>query len=204
MVTMPKNEGGEFETVPEGTHLATCYRVIDLGTQETSFEGQKSTKRQVMLSWELPKELMSDGRPFTIHKTFTLSSSEKATLRKTLESWRGQKFTDEELGSFNIGVLIGKPALISIVHAPGKDGGTYANIASVTRIMKGMAAEALVNPPIHFDLENFDVDAYGKLSDSLRAKISKSPEYLYVTDKHVPAPVNDDNSWDDVPAYGTV
>lgn len=204
MVTMPKNEGGEFETVPEGTHLATCYRVIDLGTQETSFEGQKSTKRQVMLSWELPKELMSDGRPFTIHKTFTLSSSEKATLRKTLESWRGQKFTDEELGKFNIGVLIGIPALISIVHAPGKDGNNYANISSVTRIMKGMTAEPLINTPVHFDLEKFDAAEYGKLSDSLRAKISKSPEYLHAVGKHVPAPVNDDIPWDDTPAYGTV
>lgn len=204
MVTMPKNEGGEFETVPEGTHLATCYRVIDLGTQETSFEGQKSTKRQVMLSWELPKELMKDDRPFTIHKTFTLSSSEKATLRKTLESWRGQKFTDEELGSFNIAVLIGKPALISIVHAAGKDGATYANIASVTRIMKGMATEPLVNTPVHLDLDDFDVDAYGKLSESLRTKISKSPEYLHAVGKHVPAPVNDDIPWDDAPAHASV
>jgi hypothetical protein len=178
---MPKNEGGEFELVPEGTHLATCYRVIDLGTQETTFDGQKSTKRQVMISWELPKELMKDGRPFSAHKTFTLSSHEKSGLRKTLEGWRGQKFTDEELGSFDIGVLIGKPALVSLVHAPGKDGAIYSNIAGVTRVMKGMTAEPLVNVPVHLDLDKFDVKEYGKISDNLRAKIAKSPEYFEAT-----------------------
>jgi hypothetical protein len=204
MVTMPKNEGGEFETVPEGTHLATCYRVVDLGRQESSYEGKKSIKRQVMISWEFPNELMSDGRPFTIHKTFTLSSSEKATLRKTLESWRGQKFTDEELGSFNIAVLIGKPALISIVHQQGKDGNIYTNIASVSRVMKGMVAEPLVNAPVHFDLEKFDSEAYGKLSDSLRAKIAKSPEYLHAIGNHVPTSSGDDIPWDEAPPYASV
>lgn len=190
MVTMPKeNEGGNFELAPEGTHLATCYRVIDLGTQETNFQGQSKHKRQVMLSWELPDELMSDGRPFTVHKTYTLSSDEKSTLRKHLESWRGKKFDSAELGSFNIAKLIGIAALINITHTHADNGKTYVNVESLSRLMKGQEGKPLINEPLHIDLSKFDHTAFAKLSDNLRSKIGTSPEYFEATQTR---PANDD------------
>lgn len=165
---------------PAGTHLATCYRVIDMGTQNISFNGENKRQHKIMLSWELPEELMEDGRPFTVHKTYTLSSHEKSTLRIHLESWRGQPFTEEELGKFDVGTLIGVPALIGIVHTH-KDGKTYSNIGSISRLMKGMQAKPLINEPVHLDLSKFDHEVYAKLSDGLRQKIGDSPEYYEAT-----------------------
>ena len=34
------SSGGDFKPVPAGLHLARCYRIIDLGTQRSEFDGQ--------------------------------------------------------------------------------------------------------------------------------------------------------------------
>src|SRR5215469_5879253 len=104
---------GSFSPCPEGSFIAICYRIVDLGTQEVVFQGHAKYTRQLLLSWELPEELMSDGRPFTISKKYTYSSHPKASLRKDLESWRGKRFSDDEIEGFDIGNLIGVGCMLS-------------------------------------------------------------------------------------------
>jgi len=48
--------GGDFELPPEDTHIARCYRVIDMGTTLNPTFNVRQHK--VMLSWELPECLM--------------------------------------------------------------------------------------------------------------------------------------------------
>ena len=43
----------EFKLVPQGTHLARCYRIIDLGTQQTEWQGQEKFLRKIMVAWEI-------------------------------------------------------------------------------------------------------------------------------------------------------
>ena len=74
----PNSGGGNFEPPPAGTHRAICYRVIDLGTQQSEYQGQTKHQRKIMLSWELVDERMPASgdypeRPFTIHQRYTLS-----------------------------------------------------------------------------------------------------------------------------------
>jgi hypothetical protein len=175
-LVMPEETGGDFELTPEGSHTATCYRVIDLGTQETSYEGKVKQQHKVLIAWELTEEPMSDGRPHTMQKRYTLSSSEKATLRKDLESWRGRKFTKEELGKFNISRLLKVSCMMSVTHTEN-EGKTYANVAAVMAMPKGIKGPPLVNEPFHFDLSNFDQATFDKLSDHVKEIIKKSPEY---------------------------
>lgn len=174
MLVLP--EKNEFELTPAGTHIATCYRVVDLGTQLIVFKNETKKQHKIMLSWELTDEKMTDGRPFSIHKHYTLSSNEKASLRKDLQAWRGLPFSDEDFGRFDIGVLIGKACLIGIVHE-SKDGSTYANISSIMKLPKGTVAPSLVNPPVYFSLNDFKQEVYDVLSEGIKAKIAKSPEY---------------------------
>jgi hypothetical protein len=170
----PKSQ--EFATTPAGNHLATCYRVIDLGTQKGEWKGKPTIKHKIMVSWELPDEMMEDGRPFSMHQRYTLSSSDRATLRQHLESWRGKGFTDEEFGTFDLGKLLGHSCLLNIVHE-AKGDRTYANIASVGALPKGMTTRPLVNAPVYFSLGDFKQEIYDGLSDSLKALIALSPEY---------------------------
>jgi hypothetical protein len=189
---MPEENGGDFETVPEDTYVATCNRLIDLGTQEVEYEGKVKHQPKILVGWELTDALMSDGRPFTMQKRYTLSSSEKSTLRKDLESWRGVKFTAAELGTFSLTQLLGKSCMMGVKHET-KGEKTYANISSLLRLIKGTTVSKLVNPVVHFDLSNFDKAVYESLSDNLRALIAKSPEYQALgTSKQVSQLADDD------------
>ena len=166
--------GGNFEMAPAGTHVATCYRIIDLGTQKTNWQGTEKAQHK------LAGDKMADGRPFTVSKRYTASLHEKAGLRKDLESWRGRKFTADELKAFNISKLLGISCMLCVTH-DHKDGGkTYVNVSSVMGLPKGTAVPPLVNEKVHFDLDpkNFDKTVYDKLSDNLRATIAMSPEFV--------------------------
>jgi hypothetical protein len=183
--TLPKAEGGNFETTPAGTFVARCYRFLDLGSHEQTFQGEsKGLKRLVMVGFELPTELMTTGeyagKPFTIHKRYTWSTHEKATMRKDLESWRGKKFNDHDFGpgGFDVRNLLGVPCTLSISHSE-KDGSTYANITGIGPPMKGLALPEAVNPPVFLSLEPqlFDREVYERLSDKLKAFINDTPEY---------------------------
>jgi hypothetical protein len=178
---LPKpSEGGDFTPPPAGVFPAICYRFIDLGTQQSTYQGQTKQQHKVMLSWEItdPDEKMDDGKPWTISQRYTWSMSEKATLRKTLESWRGRPFEESDFGEggFDTRNLVGAPCMLSIMRVE-KDGKTYANISGVTKLPKQMPAGQLQNDKVYFSLEDFDAGVLGKLSDSLQAIIKASPEY---------------------------
>lgn len=172
--------GGNYAPAPAGAHIARCYRIVDLGTQENTFKGEVKKQHQIMISWELPNELMTDGemagKPFTISQRFTASLSEKAKLRAVLESWRGRKFTPAELNGFNLENIIGKPCMINIVHVE-RDGKSYANIASVMQIPGGMVVPNQVNPSVFFSLESFDAAVFNALPKRTQETIQASEEY---------------------------
>jgi hypothetical protein len=188
MSLIASTQSEDFELTPSGTIAGICYRVIDIGTQQSEYQGQVKRAKKITLSWELPSEKMADGqRVFSIHKRYTLSLHEKAVLRKDLESWRGVPFTDDELKGFDIRNLLGKPCLLGIVHEESK-GKTYANISSILKLPKGMPAPEPVNTPVQFDLSEFDQTVYDSLSDSLKATIAKSPEYQELKGGHKTEP----------------
>jgi hypothetical protein len=142
--------------------------------------GKPKSQHKILVSWELPDEKMKDGRPFTIGQRYTWSMSEKATLRKHLEAWRGVPFTDADFGvdGFDIKDIIGKGCLLNIVHAESGDK-TYANIASIARLMKGMQAPKPVNEMVYLWLHEsrWEPSVFHKLTQGLQGVIMASPEY---------------------------
>lgn len=182
-LTVKESSGGtSYAPAPAGAHIARCYRIIDLGTQETTYKGDTKQSHQILISWELPNELMSEGdmagKPFTISQRFTASLSEKAKLRAVLESWRGRKFTPAELNGFDLQNILGKPCMVNIVHTEKGDK-TYANIASVMQIPGGMVAPAQVNASLFFSLEAFDEAVFQTLPARTQEAIKTSPEYAH-------------------------
>jgi len=175
MVMMTASNDKEFEQPPQGNHVAVCYRVIDLGTQTTTFNGEEKTAHKIMLGWELVDEMMEDGKPFSVNNRYTLSGHPKATLRKTLESWRGRPYRDDEL-PFDTAKLLGQPCMINVTHTT-KDGKTYANVAAVTPIPKNMTVPLIVNDMVHFDLSDFRQEVFDSFSEGLKKTIAGSPEY---------------------------
>lgn len=182
MLTLPPKTK-EFSVTPAGNHFATCYRVVDLGTQKGEYQGKATFKHKIMVTWELPDELMEDGRPYSISQRYTLSSSKKATLRNHIESWRGKPFSDEEFGTFDIGKLIGHSCLLNVVHTVKPDK-TYANIVSIGALPKGMTKRSLINLAAYFSLNEFNQEIYDSFSEGLKATIALSPEYQELKGGH--------------------
>lgn len=167
----------EYELCPAGNKVATCIRIIDLGTQKVEWSGQVKHQRKAIISWELPKELMADGRPFMISNRYTLSMFEKAKFRQHIESWRGTAFTKADLEEgFEPKNLIGKSCLLNLIHSE-KSEKTYCNIASVSALPDGMEAPEQVNKTVFFSLDEFDSTTFGELPDWMKELISASPEY---------------------------
>lgn len=171
--------GGDFKPIPEGTYVATCVRIIDLGTQITTFQGADKLQRKVLVAWEVPDEMVEfDGehRPALIMQRYTASLSDKATLRKHLEAWRGKRFTDDELKGFDLKNVLGKGCQIQVLHS---ENGAYANVAAIMAMPKGSDQPQPHHPLVHFSLDEgeFSEGIFDGLSDKLKAQIATSPEY---------------------------
>lgn len=196
-LTATDTGGGDFEQTPEGVYTARCYRIIDLGTQKGSEAFGGKEQHKVMVSWELigavdPKMEEGDnkGKPFSVHKRYTVSLSEKANLRADLEAWRGKKFTAEELKGFDLSTIIGAYCTIQVVH---DETGKYANVNSIMAF-KG-AKPAPVNEDVVFDIDEPDMKIFDSLSESLKGTIMQAPEW---DKKQAPATPSKDVKTDDV------
>lgn len=176
--TVSKSESS-FTPPPQGMHVARCYRLIDLGTQPKTFQGQhKGEGRKIMVGWELlGDERMTDGRPFMINKSYFLSLHEKSSLRKDLESWRGRPFSGAEEAGFDVAKLIGAYCLLNIIQEQGQDGNEYTRISAITPMLKGMAKPDPVNDPVIFDLDSPDMELFEKFSDKMKDIIRNSREW---------------------------
>jgi len=125
------NGSGDFELLESGLHQAVCSHVVPLGMHESPW----GEKEKVALCFELA-DIMHDGRPFMLSKMYTASLNEKANLRKDLESWRGRKFTEEEIKGFDIEALLGVQVYLNLTHET-KNNKTYANISSMVKLPAG-------------------------------------------------------------------
>ncbi len=198
---------GSFETTPAGAFVARCYRLIDLGTQVVTWQGESKEQHKISIGWELPTELMLDGRPFSAHETYTWSFHEKAKLRGALESWRGRKFGEADFNGpnrFDTRMLLGMACLLTIIHEEGKTGGVWARVAGISPLPRGMEVPPAVNEPLYLSLlpDRWDAATFSKLSSKMQEKIKLSPEYhrLHATKWRTPDPI--ENILDDEIPFG--
>lgn len=133
-IPVSAGSSSSFKPCPVGVHQAVCCDVVDMGLLEVSWNGQTKKQHKVRLVWQVD-ELMDDGKPFIIQTRYTASLHEKSRLRKDLESWRGRAFTDGELQSFDLEVLLGVNCLLNVVHNTKGDN-TYSNVAAIMPLQK--------------------------------------------------------------------
>jgi len=185
IIASDKGGGVNFEPIPAGMYVARCYQMLHIGTVETVYEGVKKDQNQVIITWEFPndkkvfKEELGE-QPMVISKIYTLSLYETSGLRILLESWRGKSFSKEEAESFDITKVLGAPCLINVKHVQGQGknaGKVYAQIASVSPLMKGTICPPAINPPVEFSVREFDKVKFDSFPDWLKDKIKSSKEY---------------------------
>lgn len=187
MATYASDSGGgkDFDPVPEGSHLAVCDMFVDLGIQETNYNGQVKQQHKIYLRWQIPslrlkyeKDGVEHEGPMAIGSKFTLSLHEKASLRKILQSWRGRAFTPDELKKFDVTTVLGAPCLITVTHEPKDGGGVYANVGAVAKLPPGVPAPTIDGETLIYDADN--LGNFEKLrpwlQDAIKAqKLEESP-----------------------------
>jgi hypothetical protein len=135
MAFVVKAKGNNFSPPPAGSHVARVDQVLDLGLQKNPFKGTE--ERKVKIRFELPNELMSDGKPHVVSKFLTVSLHEKASLRKVIKGILGRDLTKKEDDEgYDIFQILGKSCLVTLIHKAGKDNSVNANIDSVLRFLK--------------------------------------------------------------------
>jgi len=179
--------GSNFVPVPAGMHLARCYRIIDLGTQKTTWQGTEKHLPKVMLQFEVHGNdesgkpiVTAKNEPMTISKNFTNSLGEKATLRQDLKSWRGRDFTQAELNGFELKNVLGAWAMITVATSLGQDGKEYTNITNINPVPSMVKQAGLpegFNKTGVFWIEEPDMDMFETFGDGLKKKIESSPEW---------------------------
>jgi hypothetical protein len=199
----------EFEHLEAGSHLARCSAVIAVGLQKNANFGDKDT---LYLRFEVPAERFEFTRngedvdePGTIWPVYNNSHHEMAKLRQHIESWLGRSFTpEEEMTGFDLSTLIGLACIINVVHKES-GGKTYANVKSVSKLVKGQDAPPQELPSILFGPD--DTDEYDDLPKWLQTKFDTrlaepEPEQKPEPDPEPepePEPEESDFHEDDVP-----
>lgn len=183
MAILATNTGQQRELIEAGNYVARCYEMIHIGTIEEIIAGEKKILNKVRIGWELPTELKvfkeeNGEQPLVISKEYTLSMHEKANLRKTLASWRGKDFSDDEAKSFDITKLIGATCMLNVIHKPSKDGAkTYQEIGSISPMPRGVSAPAALNKPRILQYDDFSWSLFDSLPDFIKIKIKGSLEF---------------------------
>lgn len=151
---------GSYKEVPTGTHRAVCRMLVDLGLQESTFSGETKVRPKIYMRFEVADERTEDGsKPLEVGITVGANLSKKGTLRPLLESWRGRPFTEAELQKFDVTAVLGKPCLISVLQETKGDK-TYANIKSISPLLKNMEA-----PKLEGKLVKYSADDTGQWDD---------------------------------------
>lgn len=179
---MTAGENTDFERVlpEEGPDTAVCYQIVDLGTHETEFKGQKKKRREIQFSFELPNQTHvfdeeTGEQPLAIFQTFTMSLAPQSKLRPFLEKWRNKAINDGDEVDFS--VFLGQSATINIAIEEAKSGKEYAKIVSIKppkKKIKGMNSQVL------FSLSEFSQDAFDALPEWMQNKIKSSQEWAKI------------------------
>ena len=174
LIAKSTDSGSGFIQPDIGVHEARCVKVIDLGTQKNTYEGETTWKRQVMLIWELPEQL-KDGMPLTISKFYNLSLHEKSKLGADLTSWRGRAFTETEKQGFDIGNLVNVSCMLNLIE--DKRGRVQVN--SVMPHSNPDKMRPAIHDVVLFTIEDFQQnkrETFNSLSEGIRNMIMRSKE----------------------------
>jgi hypothetical protein len=194
-LTLSESAKQERKLPEAGATVGMLFSLVDLGTQKQTWDGEEKWMGKVRLSFELPDQLdeyevVENGKTTKVQKPMvvsieqTRSLGEKASLRKLLEQWRGQTFTSKELQAFSLKNLLGKPAMLTLIHKTSQQGRQYCAIAGASKLPKGMKAPAnTTNAQMYYEIEQGEGGQFSEMPEWLQDKIRASKEFATAAGK---------------------
>lgn len=138
MGTRIRRPTSNFKPCPEGLHPAVCVDVWDIWTGPKHERWGGGLQDNTRLVFQIDQTYTNDDgnvRTYEASQMYTASVHEKSKLRQHLESWRGKKFTEDDINVFIDGPglesLVGINCQIQVIHNIKDNGDTYANIITI-------------------------------------------------------------------------
>jgi hypothetical protein len=210
-LTLSESAKQERKLPEAGATVGVLFSIVDMGHLETNWDNQKKWTPKVRFAFELPDqtdeyEVVENGKTTKVQKPMvvsieqTRSLGEKASLRKLLEQWRGQTFTSKELQAFSLKNLLGKPAMLTLIHKTSQQGRQYCAIAGASKLPKGMKAPAsTINDTIYYEIEEGEGGQFPDMPDWLQEKIRASKEFATAAGKSTTTKVELDENGNAMP-----
>ena len=120
MAVLAKDTGGTFTPAPEGIWQAVCCDVIATYgvSRKRPVTNEEYKRDEVRIVFQIDEVMPDTKKRFLVSRTFGLSLAEKSHLRPFLESWRGRKFTPEDLkNGFDVEKLMQRAQSIAAERA---------------------------------------------------------------------------------------
>ena len=178
MEFIAKSEGNSnIPKLENGVYTAISSMLIDIGFQKSVLDS--NVRRKFMMIWTIIGEFIEVNKeqlPRVMSKEYTLSLNEKSNLRKDLQAWRGQAFTEEELQGFDLLTIMNKPCQLQIINEE-KNGKTYNNISSIMAMPKGMTVEPLAETTVFLTNNPETWENWKKIPKWIKDKIKKAEGY---------------------------
>ena len=178
MEFIAKSEGNtSIPKLENGVYTAISSMMIDIGSQKSVLDN--NIRRKFIMVWNVVGEFIEVNKeklPRVMSKEYTLSLNEKSNLRKDLQAWRGQAFTEEELQGFDILNVMNKPCQLQIINGE-KNGKTYNNISAIMAMPKGMTVSTLDEITIFITNNAETWQNWEKIPKWIQDKIKKSEGY---------------------------
>lgn len=164
----PESRGVDYELPEEATYMGRLARVIELGKHEDKY-GEKD---RVVFGFLVPEMTINiDGvEKQRMFWTFPLNkkNNAEATVIKYMKALNPEAAGYED--------IMGKPCGIEFKHKT-VDGTTRANIANITRPMRGVDVPEPDCDVYFFDFENPSREVWDKLSENRQEKIKSALNY---------------------------
>ena len=179
MILEQKSTSFERPLIPAGPQKAVIVDVIDLGTVTGEYEGQPTSKRELRIGFVFPEHTHvfdEEAGPQPLLKSIwvTRSIHKKAKLYGILTSILGTSIPDQ----FDMKSILGMNCLVSVVHAPKKDGTITDKLAAFMPPMPGSESVVYEAEKLRMlDLDDFNKSVFDQLSEREQAAIKNAPEF---------------------------
>lgn len=166
---------GKSPILEPGMYQARVFQVIDLGLQaQRPWKGKdKPPVNQLWVTYQIPDEFLLDEdgkedkeKPRWVSERLNLYPLNQERAKSTLRM-KAIDPTNELAGQWD--KALGMPCLVQVIHSAD---GEYANVGSVSPVMKSQVTDDLIGEPVLFDKSNPDKAVLDELPDFLKTIIA--------------------------------
>ena len=178
-----KEKNENIQKVPAGMHPAILTQIIDLGSQEFTWQGESKINPKILLSFEITDHKQAyyvgeEAKTAIVSWEGTFSMFKKANLRVFIEGLFG-KMSDDKANKFEFGTtLLSTKAFANIQLAKSKKGTEYNSIASISPYPTSMPAPVGEQDLVYYEIgtNGFNSKEFVSLPQWIRNKILESEQ----------------------------